>query len=483
MEDTELKERNGFDLDNPIEMDADYDAYDAIVEEKTDELSVLLEKKQMKQLKQQMEEMNEFDIAEFLTENEESMPMLFRLLSKETAAEVFANLEAPEQERIINSISDKELAAIVEELYVDDAVDIAQELPANVVRRVMRTATPSTRKLINQFLRYPDDSAGSIMTSEFVDLKKYMNVREALARIRRIGEDKETIYICFVISADRKLEGIVTVKDLLLSDDEMIVEDLMDTNVVFATTLEDQESVSEKFSDYDLMALPVVDLENRLVGIVTVDDIIDVMEQETTEDFEKMAGIVPSDKPYDRTGTFEIWKNRIPWLLFLMLSATFTSLILTHFEERLAVQATLIAFIPMLMGTGGNSGAQASTAVIRSLSLGDIEPKDALKVVWKEWRVAFLCGITLSVVNFLKMLLLDGMLLNNPAITLQVAATVSVSIIFVVMFAKVVGSMLPMLAEKIGVDPAVMANPLISTLTDAVSLLIYIFVAKAILHI
>lgn len=483
MEDTELKELNGFDLDNPIEMDADYDAYDAIVEEKTDELSVLLEKKQMKQLKQQMEEMNEFDIAEFLTENEESMPMLFRLLSKETAAEVFANLEAPEQERIINSISDKELAAIVEELYVDDAVDIAQELPANVVRRVMRTATPSTRKLINQFLRYPDDSAGSIMTSEFVDLKKYMNVREALARIRRIGEDKETIYICFVISADRKLEGIVTVKDLLLSDDEMIVEDLMDTNVVFATTLEDQESVSEKFSDYDLMALPVVDLENRLVGIVTVDDIIDVMEQETTEDFEKMAGIVPSDKPYDRTGTFEIWKNRIPWLLFLMLSATFTSLILTHFEERLAVQATLIAFIPMLMGTGGNSGAQASTAVIRSLSLGDIEPKDALKVVWKEWRVAFLCGITLSVVNFLKMLLLDGMLLNNPAITLQVAATVSVSIIFVVMFAKVVGSMLPMLAEKIGVDPAVMANPLISTLTDAVSLLIYIFVAKAILHI
>lgn len=483
MEDTELKELNGFNLDNPIEMDADYDAYDAIVEEKTDELSVLLEKKQMKQLKQQMEEMNEFDIAEFLTENEESMPMLFRLLSKETAAEVFANLEAPEQERIINSISDKELAAIVEELYVDDAVDIAQELPANVVRRVMRTATPSTRKLINQFLRYPDDSAGSIMTSEFVDLKKYMNVREALARIRRIGEDKETIYICFVISADRKLEGIVTVKDLLLSDDEMIVEDLMDTNVVFATTLEDQESVSEKFSDYDLMALPVVDLENRLVGIVTVDDIIDVMEQETTEDFEKMAGIVPSDKPYDRTGTFEIWKNRIPWLLFLMLSATFTSLILTHFEERLAVQATLIAFIPMLMGTGGNSGAQASTAVIRSLSLGDIEPKDALKVVWKEWRVALLCGITLSAVNFLKMLLLDGMLLDNPAITLQVAATVSVSIVFVVMFAKVVGSMLPMLAEKIGVDPAVMANPLISTLTDAVSLLIYIFVAKAILHI
>ena len=464
-------------------LDSDYDAYDAKVEEQTEELSELLEKRKMKKLKQRMEEMNEFDIAEFLTENEESMPMLFRLLSKETAAEVFANLEAPEQEVIINSITDKELAGIVEELYVDDAVDIAQELPANVVRRVMRTATPETRKLINQFLRYPDDSAGSIMTAEFVDLKKYMNVREALARIRKIGEDKETIYICFVISADRKLEGIVTVKDLLLADDETIVEDLMDRNVVFAMTTEDQESVSEKFSDYDLMALPVVDLENRLVGIVTVDDIIDVMEQETTEDFEKMAGIMPSDKPYDRTGTVEIWKNRIPWLLFLMLSATFTSMILTHFENQLAAQAVLIAFIPMLMGTGGNSGAQASTAVIRSLSLGDIEPKDALKVLWKEWRVSLLCGLTLSAVNFIKMLLLDGKLLNNPAITVSVAATVSLSIVFVVMFAKVVGSLLPMAAEKIGVDPAVMANPLISTLTDAVSLLIYIFVAKAILHI
>lgn len=480
MENNELKE---LEVPEEVLMDADYDAYDAIVEEQTEELSELLEKRKMKQLKQRMEEMNEFDLAEFLTENDESMPMLFRLLTKETAAEVFANLEAPEQERIINSITDKELAGIVEELYVDDAVDMAQELPANVVKRVMKAATPATRKLINQFLRYPDDSAGSIMTAEFVDLKKYMNVREALARIRRIGEDKETIYICFVISSDRKLEGIVTVKDLLLADDETVVEDLMDTNVVFATTQEDQESVSEKFSDYDLMALPVVDMENRLVGIVTVDDIIDVMEQETTEDFEKMAGIVPSDKPYDRTGTLEIWKNRIPWLLFLMLSATFTSVILTHFEDRLAVQTALIAFIPMLMGTGGNSGAQASTAVIRSLSLGDIEPRDAFMVLWKELRVALLCGLTLAAVNFVKMLLLDGMALNNPAITVSIAATVSLSIVFVVVFAKVVGSLLPMLAEKIGVDPAVMANPLISTLTDAVSLLIYIFVAKAILHI
>lgn len=458
--------------------------FEAIHEKRSDELTELLDRRDMKQLQRRMEEMNEFDVAEFLTEIEDNrMPMVFRLLSKETAADVFANFEAPEQERIINAITDSELAGIIEELYVDDAVDMMEEMPANVVKRVMRAATPGTRTLINQYLRYPENSAGSIMTSEFVDLKKYMNVRESFARIRRIGEDKETIYVCFVISADRKLEGIVTVKDLLLADDDTIIEDLMDQNVIFASTTEDQESVSEKFSDYDLMALPVVDTEGRLVGIVTVDDIIDVMEQETTEDFEIMAGILPSDKPYSRTRPFEMWKNRIPWLLFLMLSATFTSMILTSFEDMLAVQAGLVAFIPMLMGTGGNSGAQASTAVIRSLSLGDTEPRDALRVMWKEWRVALLCGVTLAAINFGKMLLVDGLLLHNDSVTVLVAATVSLSIVFIVMFAKVVGSMLPMIAEKIGVDPAVMANPLISTVTDAVSLLIYIYVAKLILHI
>ena len=458
--------------------------YEAIHEKRTDELTELLNKRDMKQLKQRMEELNEFDVAEFLAEiDDNQMPMVFRLLSKETAAEVFANFDTPEQEKIINSITDSELSGIIEELYVDDAVDMMEELPANVVKRVMRAARPETRNLINQYLRYPDYSAGSIMTSEFVDLKKYMNVKEAFARIRRIGEDKETIYICFVTSADRKLEGIVTVKDLLLADDDTVLEELMDRNEIFASTTEDQESVSEKFSDYDLMALPVVDGEGRLVGIVTVDDIIDVMEQETTEDFEKMAGILPSDKPYSRTSTVEMWKNRIPWLLFLMLSATFTSMILTSFEDMLAVQAGLVAFIPMLMGTGGNSGAQASTAVIRSLSLGDTEPRDALRVMWKEWRVSILCGLTLAVVNFFKMLLLDGLILRNDSVTVAVAATVSLSVLFIVMFAKVVGSALPILAEKLGVDPAVMANPLISTVTDAVSLLIYIYVAKIILHI
>ena len=449
--------------------------YEAIQEKQYDELTQLLEQKDRKTLRQRLEEMNEFDVAEFLSELEDAqMLAVFRLLSKETAAEVFANLEPPEQERIITAITDQELSGLIEELYVDDAVDIMEELPANLVKRLMRSATPSTRNLINQYLRYPEDSAGSIMTAEFVDLKKYMSVKESIARIRRIGEDKETIYVCFVTNAHRKLEGIVTVKDLLLHDDDMIIEDLMDRNVVFATTTEDQESVSEKFSDYDLMAMPVVDMEGRLVGIVTVDDVIDVMEQEATEDIEKMAGMTPSDKPYSRTRPLEIWRNRIPWLMFLMLSATFTSMILTSFESRLAAVAGLVPFIPMLMGTGGNSGAQSATAVI---------PRDALRVLWKEWRVAFLCGLTLAVVNFGKMLLVDGLLLGNANVTVAVAATVSLSIVFIVMFAKLVGSLLPIGAEKIGLDPAVMANPLISTLTDAVSLLIYIFIAKMILGI
>ena len=458
--------------------------FEALREKQSDELMELLDSRHMKELQLRLEDMNEFDVAEFLTEIDDNrMPMVFRLLSKETAADVFANFEAPEQEQIINSITDSELSAIVEELYVDDAVDMMEELPANVVKRVMRAATPETRNLINQYLNYPENSAGSIMTAEFVDLKKYMNVREAIARIRRIGEDKETIYICFVTSADRKLEGVVSVKELLLSDDETVIEDIMDTNIIFAMTHDDQEEVSEKISDYDLMAIPVVDKEGRLVGIVTVDDIIDVMEQETTEDFEIMAAMTPSDKPYSRTGAFDMWRLRVPWLMFLMLSATFTSMIISSFEDALAVQAVLTCFIPMLMGTGGNSGAQASTAVIRSLSIGDTEPRDVLSVIWKEFRVSILCGITLAAVNFAKMLLVDQMLLNNASVTITVAAVVSLAIVFIVMFAKVVGSTLPILAEKLGVDPAVMANPLISTITDAVSLLIYFEIAKLFLKI
>ncbi len=449
-----------------------------------EELSGLLDAQRMKALQNRLEEMNEFDVAEFLTEvDTQRMPMVFRLLSKGKAAEVFANLEAPEQELIINSITDSELGAIIEDLYVDDAVDMMEELPANVVKRVMRTATRETRNLINQYLKYPENSAGSIMTAEFVDLKKYMNVREAIARIRRIGEDKETIYTCFVTSADRKLEGVVSVKDLLLNDDETVVGDIMDTNVVFCMTQDDQEEAAEKISDYDLMALPVTDREGRLVGIVTVDDVIDVMEKEATEDFEIMAAMTPSDKPYSRTGAFDIWKNRVPWLLFLMLSATFTTMILNSFEEALAVQTVLIGFVPVIMGTGGNSGAQSSTAIIRSISLGDTEPADVLRVVWKEWRVSILCGVSLAAVNFVKMLLVDRLLMNNPDVTVTVALTVSLAIVLTVMFAKVVGSSLPILAEKIGVDPAVVATPLITTISDAVSLLIYLEIARLLIHI
>ena len=449
-----------------------------------EELSGLLDAQRMKALQNRLEEMNEFDVAEFLTEvDTQRMPMVFRLLSKGKAAEVFANLEAPEQELIINSITDSELGAIIEDLYVDDAVDMMEELPANVVKRVMRTATRETRNLINQYLKYPENSAGSIMTAEFVDLKKYMNVREAIARIRRIGEDKETIYTCFVTSADRKLEGVVSVKDLLLNDDETVVGDIMDTNVVFCMTQDDQEEAAEKISDYDLMALPVTDREGRLVGIVTVDDVIDVMEKEATEDFEIMAAMTPSDKPYSRTGAFDIWKNRVPWLLFLMLSATFTTMILNSFEEALAVQTVLIGFVPVIMGTGGNSGAQSSTAIIRSISLGDTEPADVLRVVWKEWRVSILCGVSLAAVNFVKMLLVDRLLMNNLDVTVTVALTVSLAIVLPVMFAKVVGSSLPILAEKIGVDPAVVATPLITTISDAVSLLIYLEIARLLIHV
>lgn len=457
--------------------------YDSLREK----LFELLKSRRLKALQLELEDMNEFDVAEFLTDlggaDAKSMATVFRLLSKERGAEVFAELDAPEQESIINSITDTELATIIEDLYVDDAVDMMEELPANVVKRVMRNATLSTRALINQYLKYPENSAGSIMTAEFVDLKKYMNVRESIARIRRIGEDKETIYVCYVTSGDRKLEGVVTVKDLLLSSDDAVIEDIMDTNVIFAHTTDDQEDVSEQISDYDLLAIPVVDREGRLVGIITVDDIIDVLQEEVTEDFEKMAGINPSDRPYSRAGVIEIWKSRTPWLMFLMLSATFTSMIINNFESALSAYAVLIGFIPMLMGTGGNSGSQTSTAVIRSLSLGDTEPKDVLSVIWKEIRVAVLCGVTLAAVNFVKMLLIDRLLLGNAGVTPIVAFTVSAALVFVIIFAKTVGSALPLAAEKIGLDPAVMSSPLMSTITDAVSLMIYFTLATLILHI
>jgi len=472
------------ELDIIEEMNEESMDFETRQELKLEEMHELLNEKKLKALREHLEASDAFDVAEFLTELEpQQMIKVFRVLSKEHGADVFAELDVPEQEYIINSVTDAELGNILEELYLDDTVDLMEELPANVVARVMRISTPETRKLINQYLKYPENSAGSIMTAEFIDLKKYMSVKESFARIKRIGADKETIYTCFVTSADRKLEGVVTVKDLIMANDYDIIEDIMNEVIIYATTEDDQEDVSTMFSDYNLLTIPVVDKERRLVGIVTVDDVMDVMEQEATEDIELMAAITPSDKPYSRSPVTDIFRNRLPWLMLLMLSATFTSVILTSFEDALAAQAALIAFIPMLMGTGGNSGSQSSTAVIRSLSIGDTEPRDVLFVLWKELRVSILCGVCLSVVNFGKMFLLDKLILGNNDITVMLALTVSATVLFVVIFAKLVGCSLPMLAEKIGIDPAVMASPLITTLTDAVSLLIYLAIARMLLGV
>jgi magnesium transporter len=344
-------------------------------------------------------------------------------------------------------------------------------------------ATPETRRIINQYLKYPENSAGSIMTAEYVDLKKYMNVRESIARIRRIGEDKETIYTCFVTSGDRRLEGVITVKDLLLADDEAIVEDIMDTNVIYAYTTDDQEEVSNQFSDYDLLAIPVVDKEGRLVGIVTVDDVIDVIEAEATEDIEKMAAITPSDRPYMRMGVFELFKNRIPWLMLLMISATFTGMIITSFENALAAQVALTAFIPMLMDTGGNSGSQSSVTIIRALSLGDVELKDIFKVIWKEFRVSILCGVALAVASFVKIMVVDVTIMGNTDVTMLVAAVVCCTLVVTVMCAEFVGCTLPILAKRLGFDPAVMASPFITTIVDAISLAVYFSFAQIMLGV
>lgn len=449
-----------------------------------EELFGHLDNRRTKALQALLEEMNEFDVSEFIEAlDDKRKPMVFRMLTKEHGAQVFANLDVDSQETVINSITDVELSGIIEEMYVDDAVDMMEELPANVVKRVMRTATAETRSLINQYLKYPENSAGSIMTAEFVDLKKYMNVKESIARIRRIGEDRETIYTCFVTSADRTLEGIITVKDLLLANDEDIVEEIMDTNIISAQTTDDQEAVSDLFIDYDLLAIPVVDKERRLVGIVTVDDVIDVIEQEATEDIQKMAAMLPTDKPYSKIGIWELFKTRIPWLLLLMVSATLTSAILTSFETALEAQMVLIAFIPMLMDTAGNTGSQSSVTVIRALSLGDIEFKHLPLVIWKEIRVAVLCGVALAAAGFVKLMLVDRLLFGNPDVTLIVAFVVCLTLAVTVFFAKAVGCTLPMLAQKLGFDPAVMASPFITTIVDVIALLVYFSIAKLLLGV
>jgi len=449
-----------------------------------DLLLELVETKQFRRLKELLSEMNEVDIAEFMDEVEpEQLIVVFRLLPKELAADVFTYLEDSEdQEKLIGALSDQELRAILDEMYLDDTVDIIEDMPANVVSRILRNTDAATRSQINQLLNYPADSAGSIMTTEFVYLHPDATVEESFARIRQVGVDKETIYTCYV-TRRRILEGVVTVKSLLLSSYDTRIRDIMETNVLSVNTHEDKEDVAQMFSKYDLTALPVVDKENRLVGIITVDDAMDVIEEETTEDFEKMAAILPSDKPYLQTGVFETVKSRIPWLMMLMLSATFTGIIITSFESALAACVVLTSFIPMLSGTGGNSGSQSSVAVIRALSLDEVEFGDILSVVFKEIRVAVLCGLCLGGANFIKMLLVDRMLMHNPEVTIAVAAVVSLTLVLTVICAKVVGCTLPMVAEKIGIDPAVMAAPFITTVVDALSLLIYFAIATRILGI
>ena len=445
----------------------------------------MLEDKKYATLRDILVTMNPSDIAGLFEDLEDKqIPLMFRLLTKEQAAETFVEMDPEAQELLIRGFSDNELKEVLDELYADDAADIVEEMPANVVRRILQTANPELRSSINQLLRYADYSAGSIMTTEYVPLRPDMTVEEAILRIRRQGVDKETIYTCYVIGKDRILLGIVTVKDLLLAeDDEMKIEDIMITNMIFVTTQTDQEEVARMFSKYNFIALPVVDGEGRMVGIVTFDDAMDVMEEEATEDMELMSGITPSEKPYLRSSPFELFKNRVPWLMLMMVSATFTGLIITSFESALAAQVALTAFIPMLMGTGGNSGSQSSVTVIRALSLDELGFSDIGIVIWKEIRTAVLCGVALAAVCFVKIWLVDKLLFGNSDITLMVDLVVCLALAVTVVIAKLVGCMLPLGAKALKLDPAVMASPFISTIVDALSLLVYFLFAKALLGV
>ena len=437
----------------------------------------LLERRDLHALRAALLEENEVDTAEFLEQlPQDKIVVVFRALPKEMAAEVFSNLEADTQQVIIQSATDQEVSAIVEELYVDDAVDMLEELPANVVKRVLKAARPDTRKLINQFLNYPDNSVGSIMTAEFTDLKQSMTVSQAIAHIRRTGENSESVYTCYVTDAGRRLEGVLTIKELLLAQDEQLIADLMETDVITAETTEDQEKAVERMMKYDFISLPVVDKEGRLVGIVTVDDVMDVMEEEATEDFEKMAAMAPSEKPYLKTSVLSLAKHRILWLLVLMISGMITGGILGQYEAAFAAMPLLVTFIPMLTDTGGNAGSQSSTLVIRGMAVGEIQLKDFAKVFWKELRVSMLVGVVLSAVNFVRLII------TYPG-NYMVALTVALALFVTVMLAKTVGGVLPMAAKLCHADPAIMAAPLITTIVDAISLVVYFRIACALLPI
>ena len=447
----------------------------------TETIKKLLEEKKFNTLRDILVTMKPYDIAAVFEElQDEKTPILFRILPKELAAETFVEMDEDTQEFLIHGFSDSELKEIVNELFVDDAVDIIEEMPANVVKRILRQADKDMRREINELLKYPEDSAGSIMTTEFIVLRPDMTAEMAIKRIRRTGVDKETIYTCYVTDENNRLIGITTVKDLLLAEDDDTVKDMMEENVISVHTLDDQEQVAQLFSNYDFLALPVVDNEQRLVGIVTIDDAIDVIREEATEDFEKMAAVLPSDKPYMKTSVWGIYKKRVPWLLILMLSATFTSTIISSFDGMLASVIILSSFIPMITGSGGNAGSQASVSVIRALSLGEIEFKSMFVVLWKELRVAFFCGLTLAVANFIKLMIFD---LRGHDNALFIALVVSLTLVGTIIMAKLVGASLPLLSSKIGLDPAVMANPLITTVCDSLSLLIYFGIASMVLQL
>ncbi|MBO4890936.1 MAG: magnesium transporter [Lachnospiraceae bacterium] len=442
-----------------------------------EEILKLVEEKQYTRVRQELVEWNEADIASVLEElPHEEQIKIFRILPKAIAADVFAFLPVEIEQEIITTLTDREAANIINNLMADDAADLMEEMPAGLVKKLLANADPEARRDINHLLRYPEDSAGSLMTVEFVDLKENLTVQECIDRIRTTGVDKETIDTCYVLDLGRHLIGTVSLRDLLLNQPDVHVVEFMNENVISTNTMTDQEEVARLFQKYDLTTMPVVDNEGRLVGIITIDDVVDILQEEVTEDIEKMAAILPTDKPYMKMGTFETWKKRIPWLLLLMISATVTGKIITHYEEALGAYVVLTSFIPMLMDTGGNAGGQASVTIIRGLSLDEIEWSDIFKVIWKEIRVAVVCGATLAVAGFAKIMILD----HVPVI---VALVVCLTLIVTVFFAKIVGCSLPMIAQKIGFDPAVMASPFITTIVDALSLLIYFQFATRILGI
>lgn len=456
------------------------------VEQLAERVPEYISERKYADLKAILIEMNPADIGDLMEAlPQHNLPVVYRLLPKELAAEVFVYIDSDTQEELIKTFSDAELKEVIDELYVDDTVDMIEEMPASVVKRILKHADPDMRIEINKILKYPKDSAGSVMTTEYVDLKKDMTVEDAFLRIRRTAVDKETIYTCYVTDENRKLIGLVTVKDLLLSEYQEKISDIMETNIIYVNTSDDREYVANMFTKYDFSTIPVVDAERRLVGIITFDDAMDVIRDEATEDIEKMAAISQTDneKPYLKMSAFELWKKRIPWLLLLMISATFTGMIISSFEEALASFVVLTSFIPMLMDTGGNTGSQSSVTIIRSLSLGDVEFKNLPAVVWKEIRVAVLCGITLAVTNFAKLMLVDRLILGNSDITCTVAIVVCSTLIATVLCAKIIGCTLPMIAKKVGFDPAVMASPFITTIVDAVSLVVYFRIATVVLHI